>query len=220
MFPSARGWLATSAFGLLSFTSGCQHDIHTPFPGGLTELEANPIPDQTTGPYVEKMTSLTNSNEYDHVYGRGFVAADPATVWAAIHDPEAMSAKCTTDDQVINPDTEPDYEFSFSIDYTVHNIVTVTWTDAWRFGVVDGTDDAPARALIKHQKVDGSSYIKRSEGTIEVTPTADDPATTEISIVEHLDSLGGSTDTVLKGVQHNFDAMVAVSHGQPIPACL
>jgi hypothetical protein len=209
----------SATIAMAAVAAGCQHDIHTPFPGGLTELEDNPIPVQTTGPYPETMTSLTNNIKFVHVYGLGYVQADPASVWAAIQDPAAMVASCTTDDQVVNPDDEPDYEFSFSIDYTVHDFVTVTWTDAWRYGVLDGTPDAPTLALVKHQKIDGSSYITLSEGTIALSPSADDPNVTQLSIVEHLDSLGGSVDTVLKGVQHNFDAMVAVSHGKPVPPC-
>ena len=73
--------------------------------------------------------------------------------------------------------------------------------------------------MIKHQKTDGSSFITLSEGTIQLTPTDDDPNTTELSFVEHLDAAGGSTDDVQKGVQHNFDSIVAVAHGNPSPAC-
>ncbi|HEY0254791.1 MAG TPA: hypothetical protein VGC41_24865, partial [Kofleriaceae bacterium] len=57
-----------------------------------------------------------------------------------------------------------------------------------------------------------------SEGTIEVLAT-DDPNVAELSFVEHLDSVGGGVDDVSTGVQHNYDSLVAVAHGNPIPGC-
>ena len=74
-------------------------------------------------------------------------------------------------------------------------MLTVEWDDQWRFGVIDPTFD-----MLKHQKVDGSTFISRSEGTIELH-TTDDPNVTELDIVEHLDAIGASTDDVLHGVQ-------------------
>jgi hypothetical protein len=72
--------------------------------------------------------------------------------------------------------------------------------------------------MIKHQKTQGSDFISLSEGTIEVTET-DDPNVTELSFVEHLDATSAGISDVLKGVQHNYEALVAVSHGNPVPAC-
>jgi hypothetical protein len=72
--------------------------------------------------------------------------------------------------------------------------------------------------MIKHQKVCGSSFIRLSEGTIELTPTAD-PNVSELAFVEHLNAVGGGVADVLKGTQHTYDSLVAVAHGNPIPPC-
>jgi hypothetical protein len=37
--------------------------------------------------------------------------------------------------------------------------------------------------------------------------------------VEHLDSVGASTDDVLRGVTHTYQSIVAATHGLPSPAC-
>ncbi|HEY4242832.1 MAG TPA: hypothetical protein VGM88_23615 [Kofleriaceae bacterium] len=198
--------------------AGCQHDIVTPFTTGLAELEPDIVP-EPTGPYTETLVTDVETPDYIHVYGRGFILADLTDVWPTTMDPEALVAKCTTTDQTVVDDNEPDFEFSFIAKYEVDDLLTVKWQDAWRFGVLDGDDDAPERAMIKHQKIEGSSFIKKSEGTIELTPSLDDPDVTEYAVVEHLNSVGGSSDTVLKGVQHTYDSLVAVAHGQPIPPC-
>ena len=76
----------------------------------------------------------------------------------------------------------------------------------------------PTFGMIKHQKTMGSSFITLSEGTIQVLHTTD-ANVTELSFVEHLDAVSAGVADVLKGVQHNYDSIVAVSHGNPVPAC-
>jgi len=72
--------------------------------------------------------------------------------------------------------------------------------------------------MIKHQKIQGSDFITLSEGTIQVLATSD-PQVSELSFVEHLDALQATSGDVVQGVQHNYDALVATAHGQPIPPC-
>ena len=78
-------------------------------------------------------------------------------------------------------------------------------------------DATPFFGMIKHQKVDGSSFITVSEGTIQVTDTG--AGATEIAIVEHLEAIAGSSDDVIKSTQHVFASIVALSHGGTIPPC-
>ena len=115
-------------------------------------------------------------------------------------------------------DNDAGYEYSFLVHYVVDNILTVEWDDQWRYGVIDGTVDEPTFGMIKHQKVQGSSFIHLSEGTIQVLAT-DDPDVTKLAFVEHLDAVSGGDGDVIKGMQHNYDAMVAVAHANPIPPC-
>ena len=46
-----------------------------------------------------------------------------------------------------------------------------------------------------------------------------DPNVAELSFVEHLDAVQATAGDVVQGVQHNYDALVAVAHAQPIPPC-
>ncbi|HEY1546441.1 MAG TPA: hypothetical protein VGG28_01405 [Kofleriaceae bacterium] len=207
-----RGWLLV----LLVVCAACQHDIKTPFPPGLEPLENNPVPEQTA-PYTETLATATGSSSEVQVYARGYVLADPATVWAATKTPAAVAATCTTDAQSYTVGNQPQYEFSFLVAYTVNDVLTVQWNDQWRYGTIDSAPD-PFFGMIKHQKTDGSSFITTSEGTIEVTAT-DDPNVTELAFVEHLQAIAGSSDDVISSTTHVFDSIVALSHGGVIPPC-
>jgi hypothetical protein len=176
------------------------------------------LPDQPDGPFVETLRTQSTESPYVKVYGRGFVLVSPGTLWRAAKQGPANVAACSTDEQQITENTELQYEYSFLVHYTVHNVLTVEWDDAFRFGTIEGTPEAPQLAIVKHQKTQGSDFITLSEGTIEILPTTD-PNVSELSFVEHLDATSAGAGDVIKGVQHNYDALVAVAHGLPIPHC-
>jgi len=197
--------------------AACQHDVHTPFPAGLEPFE----PDMATCPAdtTSEMISITSTDtDYIRVYGCGFVQLAPAVVWPATHSPDPNVAICSTTSHTVDVANQPQYEYSFLVHYEVDNVLTVTWDDQWRFGIIEGTDADPMFGMIKHQKTDGSSFITLSEGTIQVLAT-DDPDVTELDFVEHLNAVEATADDVIKNVTHNYNSLVAVSHGNPVPPC-
>ena len=200
--------------------AACQDNIATPFPPGLEPIEDDPVPVQQGGARDETLVTqaMDDGNGVIHVYGRGYVLAAPDKVWLASKTPTVMIAVCSTDAQTVTANDEPSYEFSFVVHYVVHNFVTVEWDDQWRYGTVVGTPEAPELGMIKHQKTAGSDFLTLSEGTVQVSAT-DDPEVTELAFVELLQAAGGGDSDVIKGVQHNYDAMVAAAHGNAIPAC-
>ena len=207
--------LAAAAALLLA---GCQDTVTTPFPPGLEPFADGDVPGELALPGGEALETRASSDGMIRVYGRGRVLAPPGAVWAAEQNPEAMVARCNTSRYAVTPDTEPDHALSFLVHYVVDDILTVEWDDQWRGDVVDGTADAPALAMVKHQKVQGSDFIYVSEGSILLRKT-DDPGATELWFVEHLRALSGSTDQVVRGMRDNYDALVALVHDQPIPPC-
>ena len=78
--------------------------------------------------------------------------------------------------------------------------------------------EARAAWAAKRRSIAVSSFISLSEGTIEVDAT-DDPDVSTVSFVEYLDATSAGVSDVLKGVQHNYDSLVAVAHGGAVPAC-
>lgn len=208
--------VAITATALL--LAACQSNVSTPFPAGLTPFENNPLPDPLDHTTEMLVTKAPPSVDMIRVYGKGYVLVAPSVVWAASKDPTVMYAACKTDEQTVTYDPDPLYELSYLVHYVVNDVVTVEWDDQWRYGIIEGTDDAPTFGMVKHQKVMGSSFIDISEGTIQILAT-DDPYVTELAFVEHLQAVSGGVGDVTAGMQHNYDALVAVSHGNPIPAC-
>lgn len=193
--------------------AACQDNVSTPFPPGLEPFEDNPVAAHPDGPFGEGLRIQSSDTDYIRVYARGFVAAPVDATWAAAKAPAPNLSTCSTDEQVATENDEPQYEYSFIIHYTVHDILTVEWDDQWRFGRI-----TPELGMIKHQKIQGSDLITLSEGSIQVLATSD-PAISELSFVEHLNATQATSGDVVKGVTHNYDALVAVVHGQPIPPC-
>ncbi|HEY5944539.1 MAG TPA: hypothetical protein VIV40_03570 [Kofleriaceae bacterium] len=193
--------------------AACQDNIATPFPAGLEPFEDNKVAAEPDGPFVEMLRTTSSDDDFIRVYARGFVLAPPAMLWDVAKHPEPNVSTCKTDEQIVTPANEPQYEYSFLVHYIVHDILTVEWDDQWRFGTIDDTLD-----MIRHQKVQGSDFITLSEGTIQLLATAD-PNVSELAFVEHLDATSATAGDVLQGVQHNYDALVATVHGNPIPAC-
>ncbi|MBL0216123.1 MAG: hypothetical protein IPQ07_19850 [Myxococcales bacterium] len=197
--------------------TACQDNVTTPFPPGLEPFEDNPV--ELDGDLtVEQLHAITKDGDQIKVYGRGYVHATPTRLWELTQVPPAMIATCSTDEQQVSENNDLEYLYSFLVHYTVHNVLTVEWDDQWRYGVVTGSPDAVELGMIKHQKIQGSDFVTLSEGTIEVLATPD-PEVSELAFVEHLEAISGGTSDVLKGMQHNYDALVALVHDAPIPAC-
>mgnify|MGYP006951174666 CR=1 FL=1 len=135
--------------------AACQHNVKTPFPPGLEPLEDDTAP-EPADLYSETLSAITKDTNYSYVYARGYVQVDPATVWAAAEAPDPNVAICSTTSHTVDVANDPTYEYSFLVHYTEDNVVTVQWDDQWRFGTID---DAPFFGMIKHQKVQGSSFI-------------------------------------------------------------
>jgi hypothetical protein len=192
---------------------GCQDDIQTPFPPGLEPLDDNKVGERPDGPFVEVLRIATDDSDLIKVYARGFVTVPFATMWSAAKAYEPNVSTCATSEHMVTIGNEPQYEFSFLIHYIVYEILTVEWNDQWRFGLIED-----GFGMIRHQKVQGSDFISLSQGTIQVLATGD-PGVSELAFVEHLDAVSAGTADVVQGVQHNYDALVATAHGDPIPPC-
>lgn len=187
--------------------------MSTPFPDGLEPFEDNRVEAMPDGPFAEGLRTTTIPDAYLNVHGRGFVLASFDTVWAVARAPEPHVKICETSEQVITPNNEPAYEFSFLVHYIVRNILTVEWDDQWRFGRIG--DDL---AMMKHQKTQGSDFVALSEGTIQLLATSD-PGVVELQFVEHLDAVSAGAQQVIDNMNYNYEALAALARGDAIPSC-
>ncbi len=213
LFRSSRVQaLATSACWL---TVACTAE--TPLPAGVTPLEANtaPVPSQPGDPYPETQATVTGSTaDYDWAHGQGYIAASPGAVWKALHDPEVVVDRHGTSAHSVTSNSEPQYSFSFRIDYQAGG---VEWQEAWRYAVQAGSEAAPEQAMIRSQKIAGTTFIKRLEGQITVLAVAGHPDRTLVQQVAHIKAVGSNAQTAKKTLDDQFSSLLAKVKGQPLP---
>ncbi|MCA9677149.1 MAG: hypothetical protein H6708_09320 [Kofleriaceae bacterium] len=216
--PGRTSWVATAALATAAL-GGCFGDTTTEFPPGLEPLEDDTAPAQQGGSYTETLTMVDGElTNYTWVHGRGYILADPGTVWAASKDVDVMASACSTDTYSAEVGVEPEYEYGFRISYEVDQVITIAWDELWRYGTIEGTPSAPTLAMIRYQKVFGSELIQLIEGSVQLHAT-DDPDVTEIETIEHLAAAGGGASDIRASMQYRFDSLAAVAHGQPQPPC-
>lgn len=200
--------------------TGCFGSSTTEFPPGLEPLEDDTAPMQQGGAYTETLTMVTPSfPTFNAVHGRGYVLAPIAQVWALSKSPDVMDQGCEVTQHSSTVGTEPQYEYSFEMHYEVDEVITVTWDEDWRFGTVEGTPEAPARTMVRYQKVNGTDLIKILEGSVQYFPAPNDPNVTMVEYVEHVNARSSGTSDTMKTMQRRFDDTVALAHGGAISPC-
>lgn len=196
--------------------AGCFDDVATAFPPGLEPLESNEAPRPDRVSRLAIVDGEDDSGMWSH--GRGLVPASPGEVWAAAKDPGVMVHVCASDEQSVEENVDPDYEYSFEVHYVVENIVTVEWDEIWRFGTVEGPPTSPELAMVRYQKTFGSDAIELLEGSIQILAT-DDPSVTEVQFVEHVDAFGGSLEDLRRSMTFRFDSLLAAVGDAGEPRC-
>ncbi len=189
------------------------HDETTKFPPGLQPLETNTAELPATPDTVITVTGENDQWTWGH--GRALISAPAAAVWRALKDPNVVASRRQTDKYSFTLTSDPTYEFSFQLHYEVDKILTVTWDEDWRYGTIRGTPDDPQLAIIRNQKTFGSSFIDLIEGSITVLPHG--ASETEVQFIEHVNALQADQGNIRTTIQDQVTAIVAVSHGQPLP---
>jgi hypothetical protein len=200
---------------LVGALGGCifGHDVRTGFPMGLEPLETNSAELPTVPDTLSVVTGENDKWAWGH--GRAIISAAPAAVWQALKNPDVVASRRQTDRYSVKVASEPLYEWSFELHYEVDNIITVARDKDWRFGTIRGKPDAPELAIIRYQKVYGSSFIDLIEGSVIVMRHGADEA--EVQLIQHVSALSSGQDNIRTTFVDTVAALVAVSHGQPIP---
>jgi hypothetical protein len=151
------------------------------------------------------------SDGYDWVHARGYVKAPAAVVWAALKDGDLVADKKNTDGQTVRYGTQPEYAWSYEIDYHRSEIIDVDWTEQYRFGVIEGSEDAPRLAIVRYQKIEGFSLIHLIEGSAIVR--AVDAQTSELELVKHVDAYMAGVSDIRDAFKDLYAKILARAHG-------
>jgi hypothetical protein len=190
----------------------CGDNIN-PLPEGLTELE----PNQASVGSLGQIQFVEGEDDYLWLHGRAALSGDVAVVWAGLQFAERVVAICSINRYRFTPIADALYDFSFTSDNEVDNVLTVDWQETWRFGTLHDDSSGSARR-IRYQKTEGSSFISLIEGAIDLT-TEPSSGVVEISLIEHLKAIGGGIADMRQSMQRRFDIMAALAAGAPIPPC-
>jgi hypothetical protein len=207
------------ATAIVSIVSGCFGNEATPFPPGLEPLEEvtveAPAPtDGDTHPEVLAMAS-GELGQYDWVQARAWVKAPIEDVYAAIRTVEVVVDHRAIDRWSVEHDTEPEYAHSFTIHNEIDEVITVEFDAAWRFGVVEGTEEAPDLVAATWQKVYGTTFIDILRGSLLLHRVTDD--VTELEVVHHVRAASRGPEPLESYLRDMYANLVEVSHGRSVP---
>lgn len=147
---------------------------------------------------------------------RGHVHADVPTVWDAFKNDTVVVNRRRVASWETRLDVEPEYDFSMALDQVVEDTITIEYTIVWRHGAAGGTDVAPEKVSMRWQKTSGSNLIDILQGSVVLLPT-DDPAITEVQMVEQLKAPLTSVDDIEGLLVDVFNDVVAHAHGRELP---
>lgn len=189
------------------------------YPTGLAPFETNTAPWPEGDDFPEELSLVSGDHASGGVYahGRGWVRAGITDVREAMFDPAVVTDRRGVDEWT-SEDLAADAEFDrmFRVTLTIHDVITVEFTNEWRHGIVDGKEgQAPEVAAVSWSKVEGSDLVHLLQGSIVLT--AEDEGTTAFEIMEHLDATATDTDDVTGALNDLFASVVAVVHGEPLP---
>lgn len=197
---------------------GCQDDIATQFPAGLTPIEANtatPPPATPTDDFPEVLSIHTGTDAggaFLHAYA--YVKAPIALVWTAFQDPNVVVDRRGITSFTTTYDVEPEYDVSFRCRYVIEDVVTVSFDLTWRESAVAGTVAAPTRVIVAYQKTWGSSFVRRMAGTIELLQIA--PDVTQIGWVMRLDATRTGTPDLISWNADQYADVLHSVRGEPL----
>jgi hypothetical protein len=197
---------------------GCQSDVATQFPAGLTPIEENtaPLPAPTaTDEFPEVLSVVTGTDSggsFLHAYA--YVKAPIAAVWTAFKDPNVVTDRRSITSFTTTYDVEAEYDVSYRCRIVVEDVITLTFDITWRESAVAGTVDAPTRVIIAYQKTWGSSLVRRMAGTIELLEIA--PDVTQIGWVQRLQATRTSPADLISWNADQYTDVVRSVRGEPL----
>ncbi len=212
-FPRAR------LLSLAAALAACNHNVQSPFPKevGYTPLE--PVTDiqlpagTADDPFPATLVTSSGAGAPDWAHGMGYVHADLAAVYLALHDP-AASYIHGTDHWFVTGAVEPEFPISFQVEYQVHDVISVWWDITYRGGPLAGSSDAPDEVGFRYQKTAGTNHVRVQSGSLVARPVA--PGVTSLEMVGYIDAdRSGASD--VEGTLKDWFSDLSVLSGAPAP---
>lgn len=202
--------------------AGCQDNVQTDFPPGFEPWEAHlaALPAAVgTDPCPETLVFADGDSWRGawNIHATACIHVPIATVWASAQEPTtSRDPTTTTSFMPIVPPMEEECDGAYQTEVFVDDIVDVTFRTCWRHVVALGTEEEPELTATRWQKVFGSTFIPRMEGSLVLEPFEDDPSITVVRYQYHLDAVSSSADTVRNFLGVIYGRLRDHAHGTPL----
>ena len=201
---------------LSSPLTACFESPEARFPPGLEPLGELRVPADLNNTDQEEGLLLEAGIDEDiWVHARGYVHADVTTVWEALQDERVFIDRRAVSSYTIEWDTEPEYDISYVVSQEVEDIVTVSYDVAWRQGLIQGSAEDPEIVSARFQKIDGTSFIEKMEGSILLLDVGN--GRTEFQFQEHMDRPMPDTSDLDSYATDLYNEIVLHVRGDALP---
>jgi len=186
---------------------------------GLEPLEDENLASAPQGsssePYPEEIEIVTgDADDYAWAHARAYVHQDVATTWAAFANPDVVVDRRRVDEWTVADDVA-DYDVSFLIANTSHDIIDVEFDLTWIEGATAGSADDPEEVGIRWSKTGGSDLVKVLDGSAQLLPA--DDGVTEVQLIEHLDTPGSGSEDIQAYFEDLYASVLASVAGEDLP---
>jgi len=200
---------------------GCNQNVKSPFPEGLEPLEKNKASWPAGSGYPETLSCASGTNEdedvgeYTWVHCKTYVNHPIADVYAAYQKPRVVIDRRAVNEIDVTWDVEPEYDVSYRVHHTVHDVITVEFESTWRHGDVDGYEDELTEVGSRWQKTWGTEVIELIRGSIFTTEV--DANNTGLEIVVHQKTLQADEPLMMDYIRDLQTDILAETDGKSLP---
>lgn len=181
---------------------GCQDNVLTEFPPGFEPWEEHlaPLPAAVGGdPCPEELVFMRTTPWEGAInyHATACIHAPIETVWASAQLGTWSRDPTTTNGFMeIRPPDPMECDGDYQTYVFVDDIVDVEFRNCWRHAVVLGTGEMPEVTATRWQKVWGSTFLSRLEGSLVLEPLEGHPDITVARFQYHLDAVSSDGNTV------------------------
>lgn len=186
----------------LALLPGCQENVLTPFPPGFEPWEAHlaPLPAAEGDDPCPERLELMRTTPWEgaiNFHATGCIHQPLETVWASAQLGTWSRDPTTTNGFMeIRPPDPAECDGDYQTYVFVDDVIDVEFRNCWRHAVVLGNDEEPEVTATRWQKVWGSSFLSRLEGSLVLRRLEGHPDITVAEFQYHLDAVSASGDTL------------------------
>ncbi len=184
-------------------------------PALLVPLEDDNRAPATDGPVVF-VSGFDEAADQYWTHARSRIEADTSAVWLALRDLDVMADRRAVDTYSLADEGHlPEFDFSFVVANETVEIITLRFDLTWVHELQAGTMEAPEHVLARWDKTDGTPFIDRLSGSVELV---DVDGSTELRGISQLRASGRDATGMEQYWQDLHADLVAHVNDAPLPS--